>query len=93
MADDARRTQRRLERTILDLLERRGPGTTICPSDAARAVYAADDDGWRALMEPVRRAARRLAAAGEVEITQHGRPVDPDRARGPIRIRRTRRTP
>ncbi|RSS57942.1 DUF3253 domain-containing protein [Streptomyces sp. WAC07061] len=93
MADDARRTQRRLERTILDLLERRGPGTTICPSDAARAVYAADDDGWRALMEPVRRAARRLAAAGEVEITQRGRPVDPDRARGPIRIRRIRRTP
>ncbi|WP_042800347.1 DUF3253 domain-containing protein [Streptomyces sp. C] len=92
MADDERRTERRLERTILDLLDRRGPGATICPSDAARAAYAADDDGWRALMEPVRRAARRLVAAGDVEITQRGRPVDPDRARGPIRIRRTRHT-
>jgi hypothetical protein len=80
----------RLERAILELLDRRGPAATICPSDAARAVYAGDDDGWRALMEPVRRAARRLVAAGEVEITQGGRPVEPTEARGPIRIRRAR---
>ncbi|CAM5611572.1 hypothetical protein SMICM304S_01081 [Streptomyces microflavus] len=48
------------------------------------------DDGWRALYEPARRAARRLVAAGEVEITQGGRPVAPAEARGPIRIRRVR---
>lgn len=83
-----RQTDRRLEKTILELLERRGPTATICPSDAARAVYTGDDDGWRALMEPARRAARRLVTAGEVEITQGGRPVAPDKARGPIRIRR-----
>ncbi|MBM7171990.1 DUF3253 domain-containing protein, partial [Streptomyces sp. G44] len=29
--------------------------------------------------------------AGEVEITQAGRPVDPADARGPIRVRRVRR--
>ncbi|MEV7726483.1 DUF3253 domain-containing protein [Streptomyces sp. NPDC087917] len=89
MTDTERQTDRRLERAILELLERRGPAATICPSDAARAVYTGDDDGWRALMEPARRAARRLVAAGEVEITQAGRPVDPTEARGPIRIRRT----
>ncbi|MDX2701255.1 DUF3253 domain-containing protein [Streptomyces sp. PA03-6a] len=85
-----RQTDQRLERAILELLDRRAPTATICPSDAARAVYEGDDDGWRALMEPARRAARRLAAAGEVEITQAGRPVEPDKARGPIRIRRLR---
>ncbi|MGW6688014.1 DUF3253 domain-containing protein [Streptomyces sp. NPDC054961] len=84
-----RQTDRRLERAILELLERRGPRSTICPSDAARTVYDGDDDGWRALMEPARRAARRLVEAGEVEITQGGRPVEPAKARGPIRIRRT----
>lgn len=77
---------RRLERAIIDLLAARPAPATICPSDVARAT--AED--WRPLMEPVRRAARRLVAAGEVEITQHGRPVDPSTARGPIRIRRTR---
>ncbi|MFH8607060.1 DUF3253 domain-containing protein [Streptomyces sp. NPDC018029] len=90
MTDDERRTDRRLEQAILELLERRSPSATICPSDAARAVYGGDDDGWRALMEPARRAARRLVTAGEVEITQGGRPVDPADARGPIRIRRVR---
>ncbi|MGW7317637.1 DUF3253 domain-containing protein [Streptomyces sp. NPDC054854] len=91
MTDGERRTDRRLERAILELLERRGPTSSICPSDAARAVYEGDDDGWRALMEPARRAARRLVTAGEVEITQGGRPVDPTVARGPIRIRIRRR--
>ncbi|MGW5861651.1 DUF3253 domain-containing protein [Streptomyces sp. NPDC055239] len=88
MTDIEQQTDRRLERAILDLLERRGPTSTICPSDAARAVYEGDDDGWRALMEPARRAARRLVTAGEVEITQSGRPVEPTKAPGPIRIRR-----
>ncbi|MEU0718538.1 DUF3253 domain-containing protein [Streptomyces lavendulocolor] len=90
MADSEGRTVRRLERAILDLLGRRGPTATICPSDAARAVYEGDDDGWRALMEPARRAARRLVEAGEVDITQGGRPIEPSQARGPIRIRRAR---
>ncbi|MFD9391043.1 DUF3253 domain-containing protein [Streptomyces sp. NPDC060000] len=90
MTDTERQTDRRLERAILELLERRGPTATICPSDAARAVYEGDDDGWRAFMEPARRAARRLVTAGEVEITQAGRPVEPAEARGPIRIRRIR---
>ncbi|GHA62622.1 hypothetical protein GCM10010372_73030 [Streptomyces tauricus] len=90
MTDSERRADLRLERAILDLLERRAPTATICPSDAARAVYTGDDDGWRALMEPARRAARRLVEAGEVEITQGGRVVEPAKARGPIRIRRVR---
>ncbi|WP_326580426.1 DUF3253 domain-containing protein [Actinacidiphila glaucinigra] len=90
MPQHERQTDQRLERAILELLDRHAPAATICPSDAARAVYEGDDDGWRALMEPARRAARRLAAAREVEITQAGRPVDPAKARGPIRIRRLR---
>ncbi|MFJ8769735.1 DUF3253 domain-containing protein [Streptomyces clavifer] len=90
MTDTERQTGRHLEQVILELLERRAPTATICPSDAARAAYEGDDDGWRALMEPARRAARRLVTAGEVEITQGGSPVDPAKARGPIRIRRVR---
>ncbi|MGW7267464.1 DUF3253 domain-containing protein [Streptomyces sp. NPDC054842] len=90
MTDTERQTERLLERAILDLLEQRRPTATICPSDAARSVYEGDGDGWRELMEPARRAARRLVDAGEVEITQAGRPVDPATARGPIRIRRVR---
>jgi hypothetical protein len=77
---------RRLEAAITDLLDRRARTSTICPSDAARLV--GDDDTWRDLMEPARRAARRLVAQGDVEITQGGRVVDPSTAKGPIRIRK-----
>ena len=80
---------RELETAVLALLADRARGATICPSEAARAV--ATDDGWRDLVEPARRAARRLVAAGEVEITQGGRVVDPSTAKGPIRVRRVER--
>lgn len=75
---------RRLEEMIRQLLSQRGATATICPSEAARAV---SPDAWRELMEPARRAARRLVAAGEVDITQQGRVADPSTTKGPIRIR------
>lgn len=99
---------RELESSIRSLLAARPRDTTICPSEAARAVAGFRDtgsgsgsgsltdtdggggDAWRALLEPALRAARRLVVAGEVEITQGGRVVDPSMAKGPIRIRRAR---
>ncbi|MFF4628952.1 DUF3253 domain-containing protein [Streptomyces griseorubiginosus] len=91
MEDSARQLDQRLEKAIMSLLARRADTSSICPSDAARAVYEGDDEGWRALMEPARRAAWRLVNDGEVEVTQGGRPVDETEARGPVRIRRARR--
>jgi len=76
------------ERAILELLAQRDPGKTICPSDAARAMGG--DDGFRPLMPVVRDAARALVAEGRIEVTQRGEPVDPDRARGAIRLRSVR---
>ncbi|MEI2269678.1 MULTISPECIES: DUF2256 and DUF3253 domain-containing protein [unclassified Microbacterium] len=77
----------KLTASIRDLLDARAASATICPSEAARAVGGED---WRDLMEPARRAARRLVAIGEVEITQRGQVVDPSTAKGPIRIRKAR---
>lgn len=80
-----------LEAAILELLAARGIGATICPSEAARRVHHGEDpEGWRPLLEPARRAARRLVAAGTLEILQQGRVVDPSTAKGPIRLRRAR---
>jgi hypothetical protein len=84
-----------LEQTILDLLHQRGPGKTICPSEAARALASAKTPNhaepprelWQPLMEPARAAARRLLAQGAIDITQHGHTVDPSTAKGPIRLR------
>jgi Protein of unknown function (DUF3253) len=73
---------------ILQLLEERDPGRTICPSEAARALGG--DDGFRPLMPLVRDAAGELAKEGQIEITQHGEPVDLKQAKGPIRLGRLR---
>lgn len=75
---------RALEQAILELLRARSRGATLCPSEAARAVNPED---WQKLMDPARRAARRLVAQGRLEITQGGRVVDPSTAKGPIRLR------
>lgn len=79
-----------IEKTILKLLQDRPAGATICPSEAARTLQPCEaDDSWKILMEPIRRAARRLSARGEIVWLQGGRPVDPSRARGPVRLKLT----
>jgi hypothetical protein len=82
---DASSVHGRLEAAILGLLARVRPGGSICPSEAARAC--AGDGDWRPLMGPVREAARRLQRAGRLLVTQKGRAVDPDEAKGAIRLR------
>jgi hypothetical protein len=78
----------RLRAAIQALASHRGPDSSICPSDAARAIGG---DDWRDLTEQSRSIAFELARDGEVDITQRGDVVDPRRqARGPIRIRVTR---
>ena len=78
-------TREHAEAAILDLLARRDPGKTICPSEAARVLGG--DDGFQPLMPLVRDAARALVAAQRIEVTQSGQPVELDGARGAIRLR------
>ena len=74
----------RVAAAIVTLVRRRGPSSTICPSDAARAVGG---DRWRDLLPAARAEARRLAEEGAVAIQQGGKPVDPSAPwRGPVRI-------
>ncbi|MCL6609448.1 MAG: DUF3253 domain-containing protein [Geminicoccaceae bacterium] len=69
-------------------LAARRPGASLCPSEIARAL-APQEGAWRALMPVIRAVAARLAAAGELRVTQRGRPVDALAARGPIRLSRS----
>ena len=72
--------------TMLRLVEARGAGKTICPSEVARELGGPHPDGWGPLMQPVRRVAVRLAHEGRVAILRKGRPVDPDDFRGIYRL-------
>lgn len=69
---------------ILSLAAERGARSSICPSEAARAMDAED---WRKHMGEVRGAAVRLAKAGRIVILRKGKPVDPENFKGVIRLR------
>ncbi len=81
-------TPEHTQRVILEILARRQPGRTICPSEAARALVG--DNDFRALMPQVRDAAAVLVASGDIEVMQSGAVIDPAGARGPIRLRLVR---
>ena len=79
---------RDIERAIVDLLARRAPGASICPSEAARGLWP---DDWRAGMPRVRAVAAALAADGRLRVTQGAAGIAADDVRdaaGPIRLRR-----
>ena len=71
----------------MEMLGATASSSSLCPSEVARRVSPRN---WKSVMETVRQAARRLVARDCVVITSQGRIVDPDRARGPIRIRLAR---
>ena len=73
----------RLRACILNLLGERGPGKTICPSEAAR-IERGDD--WRSAMKPARRVAAKLAREGLISIYRKGKVVDPNNFKGVIRL-------
>jgi hypothetical protein len=64
-----------------------GARGSASPGDIARALSPPPGDAWRGRLGAVRRAAIRLALAGEIEILRKGRPVAPEAARGVIRLR------
>ncbi|MFN4225685.1 MAG: DUF3253 domain-containing protein [Hyphomonas sp.] len=69
---------------ILALTAQRGPGKTICPTEAAKAVSEAR---WQKLLPDVRAEAVRLHKAGAIAIYRKGRPVDdPDTFKGVYRL-------
>ena len=79
-------TDDQIRSAISGLLATREPASTICPSEAARAL--APDD-WRPLMPRVRSVAVTMAAQGLLGIRQGGHAVEPDEPlRGPIRLGR-----
>jgi hypothetical protein len=73
-----------VEATILQLVAEAGTKRSISPTDAARELSAGDD--WQILLPAVRRAAVKLALAGQLVIYRKGKPVDPTDFRGVYRL-------
>ncbi len=68
---------------ILELVDKVGPGKTICPTDAAREV---SEKHWRKVLVDVRAEAVRLAKQGRITIYRKRQPADPDNFKGVYRL-------
>jgi len=77
----------RIRECLVELLAQRGPGRSICPSEAAHLLAARIGWRWQDLMRPVRTVAAVLVELGQVEAIQHESVVDIREVRGPIRLR------
>jgi hypothetical protein len=75
-----------IEAALLRLVAERGPGKTVDPAEAARALGGGHPDQWGPLMQPIRRVAVALAEAGRVVILRKGKPVDPRDFKGVYRL-------
>ena len=72
---------------LTDLLDRRAPQATVCPSEVARALLP---QAWRPLMPLVRAVAVAMAREGRLEIRQRGHAVPLGvPLLGPIRLGRS----
>ena len=76
-------TEDRIEAAILTLVETRGAGKSICPSEAAREAFP---DTWRDHLRQVRAAAVHLARQGRIVILRKGKPADPEGFKGVYRL-------
>ena len=75
-----------IEAALLRLIAERGPGKSVDPTEAARALGGDHPDQWGPLMQPIRRAAVALAEQGRLVITRKGKPVDPRDFKGVYRL-------
>jgi hypothetical protein len=73
-----------IEDAIFALLAALGPGKSVSPEQVARAV---DAEAWRRILPQVRPTAIGLARQGRLDITRHGKPVDPNSFKGVYRLR------
>ncbi|MBV8839101.1 MAG: DUF3253 domain-containing protein [Alphaproteobacteria bacterium] len=81
-----RPTAAAIETALLRLVAERGPGKTVDPTEAARALGGDHPDQWGPLMQPIRKAAVALAEQGRLVILRKGKPVDPRDFKGVYRL-------
>lgn len=74
-----------IERRLLDLCKARGADKSICPSEVARDLAQGEPE-WRALMPAVRTMAAELSRQGKIRVLQGGVVVEPEAAKGPVRL-------
>ncbi len=72
--------------TILQMCREQGLTGSVKPEAIAQAIYP---EKWQRMLKRVRLMAKQMAQVGDLLILRKGQPVDPEAAKGLIRLRIT----
>ncbi|WP_020402682.1 DUF3253 domain-containing protein [Gracilimonas tropica] len=78
-----KKSKQEIKNRILTFTRQRGPEKSVCPSEVTKDLFS---DVWRDHVDDVRTVAGELQSENLIKITQRGKEVRLDEAKGPIRL-------
>ena len=78
-----KKSKQEIKNRILTFTKKRGPEKSVCPSEVTKDLFS---DVWRDHVDDVRTAAGELQNQKLIKITQGGKEIRLDKAKGPIRL-------
>lgn len=78
-----KKSEQEIKNRILTFTKKRGPEKSVCPSEVAKDLFS---DVWKDHVDEVRTMAGKLQSEKLISITQKGKEVRLDQAKGPIRL-------
>lgn len=78
-----KKSEQKIRSRILTFTKKRGPDKSVCPSEVTRDLFS---DVWRDHLDEVKDVAGKMQNEKMIRITQKGKDVPIDKAKGPIRL-------
>ncbi|SMO93034.1 DUF3253 domain-containing protein [Gracilimonas mengyeensis] len=78
-----KKSKQEIKNRILTFTKKRGPEKSVCPSEVTKDLFS---DVWKDHVDDVRTAAGELQSERLISITQKGKEIKLDKAKGPIRL-------
>jgi hypothetical protein len=78
-----KKSEQEIRNRILTFTKKRGPEKSVCPSEVTRDLFM---DVWRDHLDDVKGVAKKMQNEKMIRITQDGKDISIDKAKGPIRL-------
>ena len=78
-----KKSKQEIKNRILAFTKKRGPDKSVCPSEVTKDLFT---DVWRDHVDDVRTVAGELQNQRLIKITQKGKEISLNDAKGPIRL-------
>lgn len=78
-----KKSEQEIRNRILTFTKKRGPKKSVCPSEVTRDLFT---DVWRNHLDEVKTVAGKMQNEKMIRVTQNGKDINIDKAKGPIRL-------